>query len=252
MKFLLKKFKFVILFLFTILIWAGVVKLFSIPAYLIPSPFSVLTAIIENFKGLFLDTFVTGTESLVGFIIATIVSIFSAVLFSSNKLASSFIMPFLIGLKAIPIIAIAPLLVLWFGNEFLSKALMAAIISFFPIVVNLVRGLRDVPHEEIELLESMAASNYQIFKYLRVPNSLPYLLSGLKIASTLSVVGAIVGETVGANRGIGHLIIVASLRIETELVFCGIIFASLLGVAFYYSIEFFEKKLVFWRDTDVE
>jgi NitT/TauT family transport system permease protein len=160
------------------------------------------------------------------------------------------VMPYLIGLKAVPLIAIAPLLVIWLGNGFISKAVMAATICFFPIVVNLTRGLREVPEEQMDLMKSLGASGTQIFFTVRVPNSLPFLFAALKITSTLSVVGAVVAEFSGANQGVGYAIMVAALRTDTPLMFTGIILASLLGMLLYYAIEFIEPFFVKWEMKD--
>ncbi|QQS34765.1 MAG: ABC transporter permease [Ignavibacteriales bacterium] len=244
--------KIIVIFLVALILvlWEATINIFKIPPYLIPPLREIINAIITNFESLIYDTLVTAFESLLGFLIAGILSTIVAIYITYSKTASRIILPFLIGLKAIPLIAIAPLLILWFGIDIFSKAIMAAIISFFPIVVNLIRGLKDVDHEHIELLKSFSATNFQIFKYLRVPNALPFFMAGLKIASTLSVVGAIVGETVGASEGIGHLILVSSLRIETAMVFAGILFASILGIIFYYSINTIEKRFIFWRNLN--
>jgi NitT/TauT family transport system permease protein len=127
---------------------------------------------------------------------------------------------------------------------------MVATICFFPVVVNLTRGLRDIPEEQLDLMRSLGASSTQLFFKVRVPNSLPYLFAALKIASTLSVVGAIVAEFAGANEGIGYVILVAALRTDTPLTFCGIILASILGMLLYYALEFIEPRIIDWEVKD--
>ncbi len=240
----------ILTFIMIVILWEYLVSLLSIPIYLLPPPSGILAVMIENYRYLLQDFIITMFESVVGFILAIIMSILFVMLISNSRTMSVTIMPFLIGLKAIPIIAIAPLLVIWFGNGVVGKAIMSAIISFFPIVVNLIRGLNSSPIEQIELLKSLGANKYKILLIARIPNALPYFISGLKISSTLSVVGAIVGETVGANKGLGHLLIVATMRVNTEMIFAGIILASVLGIVFYYSIEIIESKAIFWGKTN--
>ncbi len=233
-----------------ILSWEGSVYFFSIKEYLLPAPSVVLQEMFRHFGSLGMDLLYTTLEALTGFILAVIFSFLLAVIFAHSRTLYSSSMPFLIALKAVPIVAMAPLLVLWLGNGFVSKATMAAVICFFPIVVNLTRGLTGIPDEHLRLMQSLSASKWQVLTTIRLPNSLPYFFAALKIASTLSVVGAIVAEFSGANKGIGYVILVSALRIETPLLFCGILLASLLGVVLYYAIEMAERKLIYWEVND--
>lgn len=233
-----------------IAVWELLVSAWQMPQYLLPAPSAIWQVLAKNTGTLSFDIAITGLESIVGFGFAILFASGAAIIFAHSRTMYDTLMPYLIGLKAVPIIAIAPLLVIWLGNGFISKAVMSATICFFPIVVNLTRGLRDVPEDQIDLMKSLSANRTQLFLMVRVPNSLPYLFAALKIASTLSVVGAIVAEFAGANRGIGYVILVAALRIETPLLFCGILLASLLGVLLYYAFEFIESRVVFWGATN--
>jgi NitT/TauT family transport system permease protein len=230
--------------------WELLVTSWSIPQYLLPAPSAVLGEFARRPWGLLYDFYITGAEAVAGFAIAVIFASTVAVIFSHSRVIYDSVMPYLIGLKAVPLIAIAPLLVIWLGNGFISKAVMAATICFFPIVVNLTRGLREVPEEQMDLMKSLGASGTQIFFTVRVPNSLPFLFAALKITSTLSVVGAVVAEFSGANQGVGYAIMVAALRTDTPLMFTGIILASLLGMLLYYTIEFIEPFFVKWEMKD--
>lgn len=232
-------------------IWEGAVWYFSVKEYLLPAPSVIAQALYANIGSLSMDLLYSALESVVGFLVAIVFSFAFAVFFAHSRTFYDTTMPFLIGLKAVPIIAMAPLLILWFGNGFMSKAVMAALICFFPIVVNLTKGLIAIPDEHIELMRSLSASWWQILFKIRLPNSMPYFVAALKIASTLSVVGAIVAEFSGANKGIGYVILVAALRIDTPMLFCGIFMAALLGITLYYVIEFAEKKLIYWETADV-
>ena len=237
-------------FVIGLFVWELIVTGWSIPQYLLPAPSAVLGEFARRPWGLLYDFYVTGAEAIVGFAIAIAFASTVAIIFSHSRVIYDSVMPYLIGLKAVPLIAIAPLLVIWLGNGFISKAVMAATICFFPIVVNLTRGLREVPEEQLDLMKSLGASRTQIFLTVRVPNSLPFLFAALKITSTLSVVGAVVAEFSGANQGVGYAILVAALRTDTPLMFAGIILASLLGTLLYYTIEFIEPFFVKWDAKD--
>lgn len=233
-----------------VLAWEGTVRLFEVKQYLLPAPSDVFMELWEFKASLVVDTLYTAWESFLGFGIALFFAFWFALFFANSRLFYESTMPLLISLKAVPIIAMAPLLILWLGNGVLSKSVMSALICFFPIVVNLTKGLNTVPEEHLKLMKSLSASRLQIFIKIRLPNSMPYLFSALKVASTLSVVGAIVAEFSGANKGIGYVILVAALRIETPMLFCGIFLASALGVLFYYAIETIESRVVFWEKTE--
>ena len=228
-------------------LWELVVRVNEVPQYLLPAPSVVWSSFRLHFASLMMDTAITAAESLLGFLMATVFACGFAVVFAHSRASHDALMPYLIGLKAVPVVAMAPLLVIWFGNGFVGKSVMAAVVCFFPVVVNLTRGLRDVPPGQLELMQTLSASRRQIFVTVRIPNSLPYFFAALKIASTLSVVGAIVAEFSGANRGIGYVILIAALRIDTPMLFSAIVLASLLGLLLYYSLESLEHRVLSWR-----
>ena len=144
----------------------------------------------------------------------------------------------------------APLLVLWFGTGITSKIVASAIVCFFPILVNTIKGLKSVDKDYLDLLKSFSAKKYQIFIKLRLPNSLPYIFSALKISTGLAVVGAIVGEFVGAKEGIGFIILTSTYHLETVRMFAAIIMSALGGILFFYLINLIEKHVVFWQKPD--
>jgi NitT/TauT family transport system permease protein len=153
------------------------------------------------------------------------------------------IMPFVVAFQAVPLIAIAPLLVLWFGNGAAGKIVMAAIICFFPAVINLTRGLRAVRPSAVMLLRSLSATPVQILRYVRIPSAVPYAFAALRISATLSVIGAIVAEISGATRGLGFRIVVSSYRTDTRMLFAALLFAVLLGLAFYAATSLLERSV---------
>ena len=155
----------------------------------------------------------------------------------------------MIALKAIPLVAIAPLLVLWFGSGILGKIVMAALICFFPAIVNTTAGLKAIDRDALYMMQSISATKWQIFIKLRLPNSLPYFFSGLKISSTLAVVGAIVAELAGADKGIGYTILISSYRLETNMLFAAIVAASIGGIAFFGVISWVERLWLYWHES---
>ena len=157
--------------------------------------------------------------------------------------------PWAIVLQTVPIVAIAPLLTIWFGFTLVPKITIAAIICFFPVLVNTTRGLRSVSIQALELMNVLSASKSAIFWRLRLPSSLPYVFAGLRIAATLAVIGAIVAEFTGSNRGIGYVIVQASYRLDTRLMFAAIALSSLGGILFFSLIGWIEKTTLRWPDA---
>jgi NitT/TauT family transport system permease protein len=199
-----------------------------------------------------LHTSITALESALGFFLGSIFGILLAVAFVRSRTLEMGIYPYAIALKTVPIVAIAPLLIVWFGNGILPKVIVSAIISFFPVVVNTTKGLRNVDAEAFDLFDSMSASRRQVFFKLRVPSSLPYLFAALRISSTLAVIGAIVGEFSGSDRGLGFYIMISSLRLETVDMFVGIILSSFLGIIFFYSVALVERLVIPWGRDKIE
>jgi len=227
--------------------WELIVRGFSVPEYLLPGPSAILLRLFAMPVGLLAHTGYTAFESAAGFILGSAFGILLAVLFVHFRTLELGVYPYAIALKTVPIVAIAPLLVVWFGNGMLPKVIVAAIISFFPVVVNTTKGLRNIDAEAFDLFDSMSATKTQVFLNLRVPSALPYIFAALRISSTLAVIGAIVGEFSGADRGLGYFIIISSYRLETVDMFVGILMSSTLGILFFYAIALLEKVVVPWE-----
>jgi NitT/TauT family transport system permease protein len=155
--------------------------------------------------------------------------------------------PYLVAYQAIPVVALAPLLVIWFGPGLFSKILISALIVFFPVLINTVVGLRAVPMNMRDLLKSMHATHWQTLKYLEIPSALPVMLGGLRIGATLSVIGAVVGEFVGSNRGLGYLINVARGQYDTALVFVAVFSLVVMALCLYGFVVLLEHLLLTWR-----
>jgi NitT/TauT family transport system permease protein len=235
--------------LFLLVVWQAIVVAAHVPEYLLPSPTAILTTVDRSLAVSFGVTFI---EALAGFLIASVLAFIIAVFFVRFHTLEDGLFPIAIALKTTPIVAIAPLLVIWLGTGWWSKIVAAILICFFPVLVNAVKGLKAVDLEYRELFETMGASRAQEFRKLRIPFCLPYLFSALKISSSLAVVGAIVGEFVGATQGLGYLIVISSAHLETATLFSAIFAAAFAGIAMFYAIGFAERRLVFWPSGEAE
>ncbi|EKE05259.1 MAG: hypothetical protein ACD_19C00379G0001 [uncultured bacterium] len=236
------------LFVF-ILVWYLVVITLRIPTYILPDPITIFKSLTVNRLAIFTNSIITLKESFLGFFIANIISVTIALGIVFNKNIENTIMPFAITLKTIPIIAITPLLVVWFGPGEYSKIATAALICFFPSLVNVLRGVKSLDRDLVNFFKAYSANKIQLIKMLIIPSILPYLFAALKISSSLAVVGALVGEFIGANKGLGFLIISNYYTLNTPYVFSSIIISSLIGILFYYAIHFVEKRVVTWTAT---
>ncbi len=235
-----------------LVVWEAFIRLFKIKEYLLPSPARILADLWHNLPDLAGHGGTTLFEALIGFLIANALAILLAVGVSFAPALARAVMPFAIALKTTPIVAMAPLLLLWFGTGLAPKIAAAALISFFPALVNSIRGLHSLEAGEGDLFKVYGASKLQVLFKVRFPRAAPYIFSALKISSSLCIVGAIIGEFVGANRGIGYVILVSSYHLETVRMFSAMAVAALAGIAFYASISAAEGRIVFWAVEPVE
>lgn len=234
-------------FLFFVGSWQLAVWTFSISKLILPPPNEVASTLIKQFGYLVTHGAITLFESVLGFLLGGFIAISFAVLFQFFPKTKQAIYPYAILIKAIPLVALAPLVILWFKSGLLSKIMLAAIISFFPILVNSVRGLSSVEPEALDLMATFSASKWEVLAKLRIPNALPSLFAGMKISSTFAVVGAVVAEFIGAQRGIGYVVKSSSYYLETDLTFAAIIVTGLTGLSFFGAIALLEYKIVFWQ-----
>jgi NitT/TauT family transport system permease protein len=226
--------------------WQIVVQAFHFDKVILPAPLDVVAAAGHNFNRLMVETGITMTESVLGFLAGAGGAFILAVIFIHSRPVQRSVYPYAIALKSTPLIAIAPLLILWFGNGMLSKVVMSAMVAFFPVLVSSVTGLTAVDEAMLDLMKSLSANWLQILVKVRIPNSLPYLFASLKIASSMAVVGAVIGEFTGSTSGIGHLLTTSSYYLDTPVVFAGVIFITLAGLLFFGLVAFTEKKVVSW------
>ncbi|WP_309122218.1 ABC transporter permease [Paenibacillus sp.] len=230
-----------------VVLWELAVRWFDIPVYLLPAPSSVVSSMDANLAS---HMTVTLLEALVGFLIANVLGLLTAVIFVHSKPIEKGAFPLAIALKTTPLVALAPLLVVWMGTGYSSKVVASMLICFFPILVNSVKGLKAIEHEAWELFSTYKGSKWDMFWKLRLPTSLPYVLSALKISSSLAIVGAIVGEFVGANKGLGYVVLVSSYHMDTPVMFSAIIASAACGLALFWAIAWLEKKVIFWQRVD--
>ncbi|MFC2134410.1 ABC transporter permease [Bacteroidota bacterium] len=241
-----RKFLPFVAFVIIVSLWLILDYLLQIKSILVPNPYEIFLSISANFPLLLKHTSITMFESVMGFVIGSSLGFMIASIFALNKTIKDALYPYAIALKATPMLVIAPILVIWFGSGITSKIVMASLISFFPVLVNSYNGLTTLNQESLDLFNSMKANKWQLYYKLQVPSALPFIFSSLKIASTFAVVGATIAEFTGSSYGIGHLIINSSYYLETDLVFASIVAISLVGVAFFYLIEYTEKKIIYW------
>ncbi|MEO8142743.1 MAG: ABC transporter permease [Betaproteobacteria bacterium] len=230
-------------------VWEAGVRLLKVPKYLMPPPSAVLDVFIQEYAKLAYHGWVTTYEMLLGYALAVAVAIPLAIAITASQRFDRFVTPQLLFFQVVPKVAIAPLFLVWFGVGTTPKVLVAFLISFFPIVIDAAVGLRSMSSEMRDLARSMGASRWQVFARFRLPTSLPYLFSGLKVAATLAVAGAVVGEFVGADKGLGYLLLVTNSNMETALMFATIVALTIIGLVFFYAVEFLEKLLIPWHVT---
>ncbi len=242
----------VIIFVAILILWEVIVVSFKVPDYLFPAPHEVFLKGVELKTSLFIDTIITLFEAVLCFILGCGIGILIAIGFAHSRTLELSIYPYAIALKTIPIIAIAPLLILWFGNGIPAKIIISALICFFPAIVNTVKGLKAVDEDALNLFRSLSATRWQMFKMLRFPNSLPYIFSALKISSSFSIIGAIVGEFAGADKGLGFFILQSSYWLRTTEMFVAIIIISIAGIVFFGLISLIERLMIKWQETELE
>jgi len=229
--------------------WEILIRWRDLPAFILPSPLQVWERLLRALADgtLVRHTWVTLQEVVLGLLVGSILATLLGYLLAKSRLLERLLAPYLVASQAIPMVAIAPLLVIWFGPGMFSKVLICALIVFFPILVNTMVGLRAVPQNLRDLMRSLRATRTQMLLYLEIPASLPVFLGGLRIGATLSVIGAVVGEFVGADRGLGFLINVGRGQYDTALVFVAVLSLILGALTLYGVVVLLEKRLLRWR-----
>ncbi|HWK43807.1 MAG TPA: ABC transporter permease [Stellaceae bacterium] len=232
-----------------LLLWWALIAVFDVKPFIAPAPQVVALTLVHQFGMLMDNLEVTAIEAVCGFLIGNLASILLATLFVHAKPIEQAFFPIVVLINSIPVVAKAPILVLLLGNGMAPKITIAAIVCFFPTLVNMVRGLRAVSPQALELMHVLSASRWEVLVKLRLPSSIPYLFSALKIASSTAVVGAIVGEWIGSQVGIGALIIQATYNFDSAMLYAVIACGSAFSVLFFLLIAAFERLCGRWASS---
>ncbi|MDQ3695136.1 MAG: ABC transporter permease [Chloroflexota bacterium] len=232
-------------------VWETVVRVRQVPSWLLPPPSAVAETLVVERALLFEHGIVTLSEVLLGFGLALIAGVLFAIAIDSSPALDRSLYPLLVASQTVPVPALAPLLLIWFGYGLLPKVLVTALIAFFPIVVNLVEGLRSTDPEVIAMLRTFGAGRWARFRLARLPSALPFLFAGARIGVAVAVIGAVFGELVGARAGLGYLLTRAMAQFQTERVVAAIFLLSLMGVGLFAIVAVSERLLLPWR-RDVE
>jgi NitT/TauT family transport system permease protein len=227
--------------------WTLVTAIFTIPDYLLPSPFVVLKRISTDWTLLSRSFGYTLFEVVAGFLASVLIGIPVAFFVVISRPIERILMPVIVASQAVPKVAIAPLLVIWLGFGLLPKIVISFLIAFFPVLVSTSTGLRSVETDMLDLVRSMGASTTKIMFKVRLPSALPQIFAGLKVAISLSVVGAIVGEFVGSDRGLGYVLMTASGSLDGTLVWAALVVLIVLGVALFQMIAMLERFAIRWH-----
>ncbi len=227
-----------------ILAWYLFVKLGNVPKFVMPSPAATLDALLQPNYGWWTNVLVTGTEIFAGYFLALVVGVALALVFTWSKALESFFMPLLVSLNMIPKVALGPLIIVWFKYGILPNSIMAFSICVFPILLTTARGLRETEPELLDLVRSLKGSRWQLFTKMQLPGALPYIFAGMKVAAILAVAGAIVGEFLGSDKGLGYLMLQVQVTLDTPAMFMAVILITLIGMVLYGIVLGLERWLV--------
>ena len=241
-----------LVFVLFVTLWEWVVRAWNVPNFLVPAPSTVAGALGRGVRtGLYLTNFwITLFEALVGFVIAAVAGIVLGAIIAQFRLVERTFYPYLVALQTLPKIAIAPLVIVWFGFGISSKVIIAGMVAFFPVLVNVIVGLKTVDAAKLDLMRSLRATRWQTFRLVTFPNALPFVFAGLDIAIVFSVLGAIVGEFVGSQKGLGNLILQFNFSLDVAGVFAVLILLSVMGVALHLVMQAVQRHVIFWAELD--
>jgi NitT/TauT family transport system permease protein len=226
--------------------WQVAVRLWNVPLWLLPAPTDIAVAAWASRGSLLVHIGVTLYETMVGFLLGVVVGVPLAALLVSSDVVYRALYPILAAVQSIPKTAIAPLLLVWLGTGEMPKVIVAFLIAFFPIVVSTATGMVLIEDELLHLAGSLSATRAQVFWHIRLPSALPHTFSACKVAVTLAVVGAVIGEFVGADRGLGYLILIASSQLQTDLAFVAIFLLAALGMVLFWAVSALERLVIPW------
>jgi NitT/TauT family transport system permease protein len=230
--------------LLLLLAWYLFVRIGEVPKFVMPSPADTLNALFQPNYDWWRNIGVTGTEIFGGYALALVVGVALALLFTWSKTLEALVLPLLVTLNMIPKVALGPLIIVWFKYGVFPNSLMAFAIAVFPILLTTARGLREVEPELLDLVRSLRGSRWQLFTKIQLPGALPYVFAGMKVAAILAVAGAIVGEFLGSDKGLGYLMLQVQVTLDTPAMFMAVILITLLGMLLYGLVLLLERWLV--------
>lgn len=235
-----------------ILIWDASVRLFSIPDYLLPPPYSVFAALYNGFADQSLWPHITATlgETLVGYAIGSLLAILLGVVLAESRTFERFIYPLLIALQATPKVALGPILLVWFGFGIASKIILVTLVCFFPLFVNTVNGIRRTDTDLLDACRAFSASRYYLLFHVKLPSAAGDIFAGLQIGVALALIGAVVAEFLSAQRGLGYLIASSSVNMSLSTMFAGVFLLALMGVCGAQAVRRLQRKVVFWEERN--
>lgn len=239
----------ILVFAALLVLWTAYVRFVGLSPLVLPTPYAVWQALVENTLNgsLPANTLTTLSEIILGFLLGSFLGIALGVITSQSELMRAMLGPYILASQAMPKLALAPIMVVWLGFGIAPKVVITALICFFPLLENTIIGLTSTNPHQLELFRALSAKGWQTFLKLRVPSALPVIFAGLRVAVTLAVVGAVVGEYVGANRGLGALVIVTQGDFDTPLMFAIFVYLTVIGIALYKIMQVLENTFFAWR-----
>ncbi len=256
-KFQLKYLGPVVAFVIFISLWQAIPTILEIKSFILPKPTDVVAAAIKDWHLLWPAMQITIVEAVIGFSLSAVIGIGVSILLASSRIIEISLYPYAVILQTIPVIAIAPIVVIWFGSGFNSIVIISFLIGFFPIVSNTLMGLNSVDKNMVDLFQLYNASKWQTMWKLRIPAAMPYIMSGLKVSCTLSIIGAITGEYIagigGGKGGLGYAITVAAVQLKTPYLFACAIAGALFGIVFYLIVSFISRLVLSsWHESAIK
>lgn len=239
-------------FVIFIAVWEAIVRGFEVPPYLVPAPSAVAGAFVRGFAeaGYLGHAMITAFQAVSGFVAGSLLGLAIGTLVVVFPTAERIVYPYVVALQTVPKVAVAPLIIVWFGFGMESKVVIVALVSLFPVLVNVIAGLKAVDQDRLDLMSALGATRWQILRYLRLPNALPFIFAGLNTAIVFSVIGAIVGEFVGSNKGIGFLILQANFALDIAAAFALFVVLSIMGVTLHSLLQLAQRRIVFWARAE--
>jgi NitT/TauT family transport system permease protein len=231
-----------------VLLWQAYTQVFAVSRIVLPSPLDIIAASTARYDILLRETWPTFLESVYGFGLAVAIGIPLAVCVANSRILNLTLYPILVATQSVPKVAIAPIILVWFGLGMESKLAIAFLVAFFPIVVDTATGLRSTPSGLIELARSLRASPVQVFAKVQFPAALPFIFSGAKVAVTLAVIGAVIGEFVGSVSGLGNLLLTANSQLDSALAWAALVWLSILGILLFGAVALAQRLLMPWAE----